>query len=236
VEYAVAAASAPPGWRHFTRRDVDRLPPAVRRHELSKVPPQDLRLLEAGDPAAEERLLRAMFWTLTYHLEPERWDQLAQVEPIAPAIIEVLPTAARALDIGAGSGRLTLHLAQRVEQVVAVEPSSGLLELLRQRLPRVHAVAAWAEALPIRDGWSQLTAACGALGPESNILDELERVTGEGGVIALINPEDPEWFEARGWNRHDVAPARVKPHDQWIDGFFGPPDPPRVLVTKIKSQ
>jgi SAM-dependent methyltransferase len=199
---------------------------------MARVPPQELRLLEARDPSAEERMLRAMFWTLTYHLEPQRWDDLAQAEPIAPAIIEALPTVARALDVGAGSGRLTHHLAQRADQVVAVEPSAGLLGLLHGRLPRVHAVAAWAEALPVRDRWSQLTAACGALGPDPNILGELERVTCEGGVIALINPEDPEGFEARGWTRHEVTPANVRPHEEWIDGFFGPPDPPRVLVMK----
>jgi len=176
-------------------------------------------MLEAGDPSAEERLLRAMFWTLTYHLEPERWDQLAQVELIAPAIIAALPAVARALDVGAGSGRLTLHLAERAEHVVAVEPSVGLLELLRERLPRVHAIAAWA-----------------AFGPDPEVLRELERVTCDGGVVALINPEEPEWFEAHGWERCDVEPAAVEQHERWIDDFFGPLDPPRVLVTKMKAR
>jgi len=203
---------------------------------MSKVPPEDVRMLEAGDPSAEERLLRAMFWTLTYHLEPERWDELAQVEPIATAIIEALPAVARALDVGAGSGRLTHHLEQRAEHVVAVEPSVGLIQLLRRRLPRVHAIAGWAESLPVRDGWSQLTAACGALGPDAVVLRELARVTCEGGVIALINPEEPEWFEARGWQVNEVAPATVRPHDRWLDEFFGPPDPPRFLVTKMKEK
>ena len=203
---------------------------------MSRVPAQDVRLLEAGDASAEERLLRAMFWTLTYHLEPERWDQLAQVEPIAPAIVGALPGAHRALDVGAGSGRLTHHLAQRAQHVVAVEPALALLDLLRGRLPQVHAISAWAEALPVRDSWSQLTTACGAFGPDPDVLRELERVTCDGGVVALINPEEPEWFEAHGWQRHDVEPAPVTPHDPWIDDFFGPPDPPRVLVTRMKTR
>jgi len=67
------------------------------------------------------------------------------------------------------------------------------------------------------------------------VLEELERVTGEDGVIALINPEEAGLVRVRGWARHDVAPARVKPHDRSIDDFFGPPDPPRVLVTKMKG-
>jgi len=203
---------------------------------MSKVPPEDVRMLEAGDPSAEERLLRAMFWTLTYHLEPERWDQLAQVEPIAPAIIAALPAVARALDVGAGSGRLTLHLAERCRYVAAVEPSLGLIALLRKRVPDAHALAGWAESLPLRDGWSQLTTACGAFGPDPEVLRQLERVTCDGGVVALINPEEPEWFEAHGWERCDVEPAAVEPHEHWIDDFFGPLDPPRVLVTKMKAR
>lgn len=196
------------------------------------IPDEEWRLAAASEPLAIERVLRASFWTLVYHLEPHQWDGLAQVEPIASALVAALPRVQRALDVGAGSGRLTQHLARRAARVAAIEPSLGLLRLLRYRLPHVLALAGWAESLPVRDGWSQLTAACGAFGPDPNVLNELERVTGEDGVIALINPEEPEWFEVRGWARHDVAPAQVKPHDRSIDDIFGPPDPPRVLVTK----
>ena len=196
------------------------------------IPNEEWRLAAALDPAAIERVVRASFWTLVYQLEPDRWDGLAQAEPIAPALIAALPRVQRALDVGAGSGRLTRDLTRCAARVAAIEPSLGLLRLLRDRLPHVQALAGWAESLPVRDGWSQLTAACGAFGPDPNVLAELARVTCEDGVIALINPEEPEWFESRGWARHDVAPAPVKPHDRWIDDFFGPPDPPRVLVMK----
>jgi len=235
LDYASAVALAPPGWKRFSILDVDRLPASVRRHALAMIPDEDWQLAGARDPAAVERVLRASFWTLVYHLEPQRWDRLSQVEPIAPALVADLAHVQRALDVGAGSGRLTYHLTHRAALVAAVEPSLGLLRLLRYRLPHVHALAGWAESLPVRDGWSQLTATCGAFGPDPKVLDELERVTGEGGVIALINPEEPEWFVSHGWARHDVAPARVKPHDRSIDDFFGPPDPPRVLVTKMKG-
>ena len=232
MDYAVAAAAAPAGWRHFTRDDFDRLPEAVRRHELARVPAADALRLEAADPSAEERFVRAEFWTLVYHLEPERWDALAQVEPVSPELVRALPRVQRALDIGAGSGRLTRHLAKRSESVVAIEPSLGLIRLLRARMPRVDAIAGWAEALPVADGWSQLTAACGAFGPDPEVLSELERVTCHGGAIALMNPEEPEWFQAHGWERYDFEAAPTPQHDHSIDDFFGPPDPPRVLVMK----
>ncbi|HLJ18949.1 MAG TPA: methyltransferase domain-containing protein [Stellaceae bacterium] len=230
MEYEAAVQSAPPGWRHFTVSDLDRLSPSVRAHELARIPAEDRRRCEAGDPAAAERVLRAMFWTLVYHLEPRRWDALAEVEPISDALLAALPMAGRAVDVGAGSGRLTRHLAARCEKVVAVDPSPDLLCILRGRLPQVHPIAAWADALPLADGWSSLTTACGALGPEPAILRELERVTARGGVIALINPEDGAWFERHGWERMRAEPAAPAPHERAIDDFFGPPDPPSELL------
>ena len=232
VDYGTAVVTAPPGWRHFRIEDVERLPQAVRQHFLASLPAGEIHLARAGDSEAADRVVRALFWTLVYHLEPDLWDQLAQIEPIHPGIIASLPHSIQtSLDVGAGSGRLTQHLASRSERVIAIEPSIGLANLLRRKLHGVETVIAWAEALPIRDGWSQMTAACGAFGPDPLILRELNRVTAIGGTIALVNPEQPEWFEANGWQRqvHDsISPLE---HDPQIDEFFGRPDPPRELVT-----
>ena len=67
-------------------------------------------------------------------------------------------------------------------------------------------------------------------GPEAAVLSELRRVTAPGGVIALISPEKPEWFEAQGWDRITVPAVRAPEHPAWIDDFFGPPSPPRELL------
>jgi SAM-dependent methyltransferase len=231
MDYEQAVLTAPPGWTHFRIADLDRLPTSVRQHEMARVPAAERRLLEHGDFDARERVLRAFFWTFVYHLEPELWDELAEAEPIHPALVAALPeTAQLALDIGAGSGRLTAHLVGRSRQVVAIEPSIGLRSLLRRRLPEAHVVAGWAEALPIRDRCSQLTAASGSLGPDPAVLRELQRVTAIGGVIALVSPESPEWFEANGWRRLSLPAPPALHHERWIDDFFGPPDPPHELV------
>ena len=198
-----------------------------------RVPDAERDLLAAGDREVGERVLRAFFWTLVYHLEPEMWDELARTEPIHPDLLAALPTApGRVLEIGAGSGRLTAHLAERCTSLIAIEPSAGLGRLLRRRLADVRVVAAWAEALPFQDAWSQLTTACGSLGPDATVLHELERVTGSGGEIVLISPEQPEWFEGNGWRRLSFDPLPAPPHDDWIDSFFGPLDPPHELVSK----
>jgi len=221
VDFAEAVAKAPPGWRHFSIGDVARLPSAVRVHELARVPP--------GQP--DESIVRFLFWTFVYHLEPERWDELARHEPIHPAVVAALPRGVQtAIDVAAGSGRLTEQLVSRSRRTIAIEPSAGLRTMLTRRLPTVEAVAGWAESLPLGDGTADLTAACGALGPDPAMLAELRRVTRPGGLIALINPEEPEWFESNGWIRNTAPPIRAPDHPRWIDDFFGPPDPPRDLL------
>ena len=198
-----------------------RLPADVRNRELARVP----------EGASGERLVRGLFWTLVYHLEPERWDALASHEPIHPDLVAALPAQVEtALDVGAGSGRLTAHLAKRSRLTVAVEPSAGLRAILRNRLPQVEAIEGWADDLPLPDRSSELTAACGAFGPEPAILAELRRVTAPGGTIALISPEQPEWFEANGWERISLPPLPAPRHPQALDDFFGPLDPPHEMV------
>jgi SAM-dependent methyltransferase len=221
MEYEEAVDKAPPGWRHFSLADVDRLPPEARRRELARVPP--------GEPA--DRVLRALFWTLVYHLEPRWWDELARAEPIAPELIEALPSGVDlAVDVAAGSGRLTEHLARRSRRVVAVEPAAGLREILTARLPAVDAIPGWAESIPLGDRCSGLTAACGTFGPDPAVLAELRRITARGGVVALLSPEQPEWFADHGWRRVAVEAPRPPAHAAWLDEFFGPPDPPHELV------
>jgi len=233
MDYAAAVEAAPGGWRHFDIDDVTRLPDGAARRALAEVPRAELSLVRSGDQAARDRVRRALFWTLVYHLEPIRWDELARAEPIPPALLDALPTRAdSAVDIGAGTGRLTAHLVERCRRVVAVEPALGMARLLRHNVPGATTVAGWAEALPIADGWSELTVACGAFGPEPAILAEMERVTAAGGTIALISPERAADFEAIGWRRQSINAQAPPPHPAWIDEFFGAPDPPHEIVLK----
>lgn len=221
MDYEQAVATAPPGWRHFSMADVERLPAEVQRRELARIP--------RGEPS--ERIVRALFWTFVYHLEPERWDDLARCEPIHPAVLEALPrNMGTGLDVGAGSGRLTAHLVERCERVIAVEPSEGLRALLAERVPLVRAEYGWSDELPLDDASCDLVAACGAVGPDPATVSELLRVTRLGGWVALVSPEQPEWFEDHGWRRITAPPIPPLPHPPWIDEFFGPPDPPHELL------
>ena len=71
--------------------------------------------------------------------------------PYPPEAIDwLLPAgAARVLDLGAGTGKLTRQLAGRGLDVTAVEPSEGMREQLRRVVPGVSTLAGSAERIPL---------------------------------------------------------------------------------------
>jgi ubiquinone/menaquinone biosynthesis C-methylase UbiE len=56
------------------------------------------------------------------------------------------------LDLAAGTGKLTRQLVARGLDVVAVDPSEGMLEQLRSVVPGVPALIGAAEQIPLQDG------------------------------------------------------------------------------------
>jgi SAM-dependent methyltransferase len=100
-----------------------------------------------------------------------------------------LKAGARALDVGAGTGKLTGALAELLgeENVVAVEPSVPFAATLRERFPRAEVVSAGAEDLPFPDhsfdaAFAQLVVNFLA-DPEQGVA-EMRRVVRAGGVVA----------------------------------------------------
>jgi SAM-dependent methyltransferase len=105
------------------------------------------------------------------------------------------------LDLAAGTGKLTRTLAALAGQVVAVEPSEGMLGVLRARLPGVDARAGDAAAIPLEDAsvdavfvaqafhWFGTPAVCA----------EIARVLRpRGGLVVIWNRE--RWHDAGfGW-------------------------------------
>ena len=90
-------------------------------------------------------------------------------------------------------------------------------------------LAAFAHALPVRDGWADVVTACASIGSQpplggEAVLGELERCCRPGGAVALIGPEDPSWFEARGYRRLDFGQLEAPPCDPEVEAFFGPRD------------
>ena len=235
MTYSQLVESAPPGAASFAGSDLRRLPPRVLEELLAAAPADDRQLFEKADPGAVRRLIRAGFWTLIYHLQPERWDELSRAEPVHPGVIAALPAdGARVLEVAAGTGRLTAHLAARAKSLIAVEPVAALREILQRRLPGIAVLDGVAADLPVAKGWADLTVSCASLGPDSAAVREAERCTRRGGTHALISPREPEWFEKRGYRylRFDPAEVRIPAHDPELEAFFGPLNPPHELLLK----
>jgi SAM-dependent methyltransferase len=167
------------------------------------------RFIPHGDGDPQTNIVLA--WELLYRLEPELYDRLASVERLHPDVLDWLPHGVdRIIEIGAGSGRLTLELLERGREVVAVEPAMPLRQILRRKLTtadhghRARVIHGFFDELPLPDGFADLVIACSAFTPSSGHggeagLSEMERVCRPGGCVAIIWPNHIDWLAARGY-------------------------------------
>lgn len=108
-----------------------------------------------------------------------------------------------ALDLGAGTGKLTAALAAHGLAVTAVDPAEEMLEVLRDRVPGVTAMLGTAEHIPLPDAAVDLVTAAQAwhwVDPALAV-PEVARVLRPGGRLALVwndRDESVEWVRELG--------------------------------------
>lgn len=185
------------------------LPQRYGPDDLRVLTAEELRAYTTADSGLDGGDLLA--WELLYRLEPTLYQRLVAAERLHPDIVAWLPSLSRrAIEIGAGTGRLTLELAPRCRQLLAIEPVPELRSLLEERLAvagadHVTVAPGFFHDIPAPDGEADLVIACSALTPHQAHggevgLAEMERVCAPGGRIVIVWPTRPEWLVSRGYH------------------------------------
>jgi SAM-dependent methyltransferase len=152
-------------------------------------------------------------WELLYRLEPELYERLVAAERVHPRVLAWLPRdVQRIVEVASGTGRLTLDLLERAEEVVAIEPAAPLREILERKLSsadhggRARVEHGFFDDLPLDDDHADLVVACSALTPAAGHggeagLAEMERVCRPGGCVVIVWPNEIPWLVEHGY-RH----------------------------------
>ena len=116
-------------------------------------------------------------------------------------VADTVPPPARVLDVGCGTGALAERLEGQGYDVTGLDPSEGMLAVMRDRAPAVTAVCASATEMPFEAGEFDLSVSVATMhhiaDPEgvSRALWEMVRVVRPGGRVIVWdhNPRNPYW-------------------------------------------
>src|SRR5215813_15666158 len=99
-----------------------------------------------------------------------------------------LAAGSKIVDLAAGSGKLTRALAQRFDEVVAVEPNDEMRGVLAQRSADIRVLAGTAERMPLPDSSADAVFVGDAFHwfDGAAAVNELARVLRPGGGVALL--------------------------------------------------
>jgi SAM-dependent methyltransferase len=132
-----------------------------------------------------------------------------------------------ALDVGCGTGALAARLAEAGYETVGVDPSEGMLEVLRQRSPRVRAVRASAESLPFPEDSFDVVLTVAVLHHIADrdgvrrTLAEMVRVAKPSGRVLVWdhNPRNPYWGNLMARVPQDTGEERLIPEAELLEGL-----------------
>lgn len=180
------------------------------------------------DPAvirqAETDVLASMTDLLVYAVDPAVYDAQPFLNWDSNELLALADFRGKTvIDVGAGTGRLTLAVASLASSVFAVEPVGNLRAYLKQKaldqgLRNVYPADGIITSIPFPDHFADITMGGHVFGETLQAeYQELQRVTCPGGMIILCpgnNDQDNEvhhFLLAQGfdWSRFE------EPHDGW---------------------
>lgn len=175
--------------------------PYIRRFFERKCPEIGAALGGLGPPAPaaapcgrdhEERVLRKIADWLVYALDPEAYDRQPFTRWDSAELLGLADfRGKRVVDVGAGTGRLGLTVADRASAVYCVEPVGNLRAFIAEKAGRlglatVYCTDGLITAIPFEDGFADVVLAGHVFGDEPEREHrELSRVAKRGGSIIL---------------------------------------------------
>lgn len=179
--------------------------------------------------AAEETVMRSINDLLVYVVDPTLYDARPFLGWDSRELTRLVDfTDKTVVDVGSGTGRLTLVAARTAAAVFAVEPVGNLRRFLaekarRQGISNVYPADGLVTDVPFPDGFADVTMGGHVFGddPESEIREVL-RVTKPGGTVIAcpgnndVDNETHRVFLAYGfeWSRFD-EPADGTKRKYW---------------------
>lgn len=171
------------------------------------------------------------------------YDRLRPTPSAAALDWLIPPGCGTALDLAAGTGLFTRALAERVPEVIAVEPDERMRAVLAARSPGVRALDGRAEAIPLPDACvdAVFVSAAWHWFDHEVAITEIGRVLRDGGRLAVVwtsrdrgmdwafaldtdrvgDPAGSEELHRRDYRRHRFTlPARA-PFEPEVHDRFG---------------
>jgi SAM-dependent methyltransferase len=132
------------------------------------------------------------------------------------------------LDVGCGTGLLAARLAAEGYAMTGVDPSDGMLDILRARSPSIRAVTAPGTALPFPDDSFDLVICVAVMhhiaDPEEvrRTLAEMVRVSKPAGRVLVWdhNPRNPYWGRLMARVPQDTGDERLIAEREVIGGLW----------------
>jgi SAM-dependent methyltransferase len=133
----------------------------------------------------------------------------------------------RALDVGCGTGALAARLATTGYATVGIDPSEGMLDVLRRRAPAVRAVGGSGSSLPFGDDSFDVVVSVAvmhhiaAADDVRATLREMVRVARPSGRVLVWdhNPRNPYWGRIMARVPQDTGEERLIDEEELIDGL-----------------
>jgi SAM-dependent methyltransferase len=133
----------------------------------------------------------------------------------------------KGLDVGCGTGVLAERLADAGYEMTGVDPSEGMLEVLRERTPAVTTVQASGTSLPFEDGGFDLVFCVAVMHHIADLDDvrqtlaEMVRVARPSGRVLIWdhNPRNPYWERLMAKVPQDTGEERLVSDEELVAGL-----------------